>query len=156
MTTKTKLILGGSVLVLGAAGVAWYLWDQRKPQIAPVAPPGVGNLPRPASANPLPAPAPSASPRPVSVVFDPNKVLRVGSRGNEVWYIQRAMNDIFRVTNVPIVLETQTKIFGSNTKKAVQKIMGTDSTTYKKVKAKKIAVYESKGLRNPYLDDWFN
>lgn len=106
--------------------------------------------------------------------FDGDKVVSMGSTGSEVETIQKALNNIIvdaykvgvlvkegkksltteqesrrkTIANIP-KLEIDGDL-GINTIGAIKTIMGTNSTTYNKVKQKRIDFSKSFGLGNPY------
>jgi hypothetical protein len=106
--------------------------------------------------------------------FDGNKVVSMGSTGSEVETIQKALNNIIvdaykvgvlskqgknsltpeqesrrkTIANIP-KLEIDGDL-GKNTIGAIRTIMGTTSTTYNKVKQKRMDFAKAYGLGNPY------
>jgi hypothetical protein len=157
--TKQQKIIGGIVLGTIVIGGGYYLYSQyKKGQLAP-------GLPTPGLPQPAPSPdAPVSTPRYIPPAPDPggsaagaapqfsaNKVLRVGSRGNEVKMIQRAINDIYRDALGSSKRISVDGVFGSvETLPAVRALTGKDQTTYAEIKNIKRRAYTSKGLPDPY------
>lgn len=98
--------------------------------------------------------------------FDENKEVKKGSKGSEVKTIQVAFNNIIedakkikfpngdlesRRNDVAGLTKLTTDgIFGSKTLAVCQKIMGASSTTYAKVRQKRLDFAKVYGLGNPY------
>jgi hypothetical protein len=124
-----------------ATGLGYVLYQQFKPK-AELPPPPPPPQPLPASYTPQ---TPVKSPAP----FDSDKLLKRGSQGKEVEYVQRAINDISRVMGLGFKLGPDGS-FGSDTETAVKKVMNRPDTTYKEIQTLKIAAYYKKGLPHPY------
>lgn len=83
--------------------------------------------------------------------FNPNKVLKRGSSGEEVAYVQKAINRVRKLKNLnPIGVDGD---FGPETEAAVTRFMGTKSTTYAKVKGAVIYTFKAAGKPDPYAHE---
>lgn len=96
------------------------------------------------------SPTGSSYSSPSSQPFDGNKLVDVGSKGQEVEYVQRAVNRVKSLEGKEKI--TVDGIYGSSeTKPAVVALMGKSKVSYNQVKDKVIAKYAAAGKPNPYL-----
>lgn len=98
-----------------------------------------------------PAPSPDYdddNDEPTAPRFDSNKVLKKGSQGEEVRYLQNALNRVKVLKGLPTIAVDGK--FGPKTEESVQNFMKSKSTTYAKVKAAVIGTFQAAGQPNPY------
>jgi len=135
----TPWIIGGGIV--GFGGYLLWRYNQAQKVVKVETPPTV--------APEYVAPAiPAAASEPRTGKYD--QVQKVGSSGEVVSMIQKAINDVLRDVKKSNVQLTVDGRFGSATKSALKGLTGSESISYNQMKAFKKLSYLKAGLPDPY------
>ncbi len=144
---KTKLFF---IVVFALAGLAIYLYIVKSRRSTGIEEYDLstGNDPVVSSFTSSSASSPAPS---VQESHNPNAIVKRGSRGINVEYVQKAINRVLRDKG-----ETQLVtdgIFGSKTEAALYKLTGKKLISYASMKAFVIKYFTNQGKPNPYVNN---
>lgn len=145
------LKIGLGLAALGGAAYLLYRQTRRAPgAISPGGAVNVATAPTVESVPTLPRVTQQAA-QAAQNAINYDRVLKVGSKGNDVKLVQRAANDILRdVFNKPALSLQVDGVYGNKTANIIKTLSGSSDISYNQMKALKTKLYLSKGLNNPY------